>query len=317
MSQLAGTFPVLCTPLDDQGVVNEADFLSLIEFVIDSGADGCVFPGVASEVDTLTAEERARLTALLGKALKGRIPFICGASAATPDEVIAFAKAGHAAGASAAMVMAPGAIGKDLDAQKAFFAAACAGSPIPILLQNAPVPIGAGLAPEDTAALAASQDMIHFVKEETMPCGQNLTRILAAAGDRITGVFGGAGGRYITDELARGSLGTMPAAEFADLHVRLVNAWRAGDQAEARRLFMVSMPLLSFQAIFRMHMTKATLKRRGVLQHTFVRGAGPKMDAGDQAELNTLLDLIADELTTYQLEPSKGQEGQKDASSAA
>ncbi|MEV8468265.1 dihydrodipicolinate synthase family protein [Fluviibacterium sp. DFM31] len=303
MNPLSGTFPVLCTPFNADGSVNTDDFLRLVEFVIDCGADGCVFPGVASEVDTLTGDERAELTGLLGRALNGRIPFICGASAATPAEVVAFARAGHAAGASAAMVMAPGALGRDLAAQKAFFAEVCAQTPIPILLQNAPVPIGAGLAPEDTAALAASQQAIRYVKEETMPCGQNLTRILAAAGDSIEGVFGGAGGRYITDELARGSLGTMPAAEFTDLHVRLVNAWRAGDIAEARRLFMVSMPLLSFQAIFRMHMTKATLQRRGVLTTTFVRGAGPKMDDGDRRELHALLDLIAPELSQFDLQP--------------
>lgn len=303
MNKLTGTFPVFCTTFDAEGHVNEAEFGSLIEFVVESGADGCVFPGVASEVDTLSATERARLTALLGATLAGRIPFICGASAASPAEVIAFAEAGAAAGAVAAMVMAPKHLGHDLAAQKAFFAEVCAGSTLPILLQNAPNPIGAGLAPEDTAALAMSQERIQYVKEETMPCGQNLTRILEAANGHIQGVFGGAGGRYITDELARGSLGTMPAAEFTDLHVRLVNAWKSGNETEARRLFMVSMPLLSFQAIFRMHMTKATLKRRGVLHSTFVRGAGPKMDQGDCAELDTLLTLIAPELLQFKLAP--------------
>ena len=132
-----------------------------------------------------------------------------------------------------------------------------------------------------------------------MPCGQNLTRITAAAGDGIRGVFGGAGGRYITDELARGSLGTLPAAELSDLHARLLASWHAGDEAEARRLFMVSMPLLNFQAVFRMHMTKEVLRRRGVLRHTHVRGSGPRPDTGDLRELASLLDQLAPELLIY------------------
>ncbi len=167
------------------------------------------------------------------------------------------------------------------------------------MLQNAPSPIGAGLPPEDVARIAGAVDGIDWVKEETMPCGQNLTRILAASGDGIRGVFGGAGGRYITDELARGSLGTLPAAELADLHVRLCRAWAAGDEAEARRLFMVSMPLLNFQAVFRMHMTKEVLRLRGVLSQTHVRGAGPRMDAGDRAELHALLRQIAPEFAIH------------------
>ena len=276
----------------------------LIAFIRASGADGCVFPGVASEVTTLTPEERARLTAMLGEELGGALPFIVGASETTPEGVIARMAEGQAAGASAAMIMAPGNLGQDVAAQTAFFTAIGEGSGLPILLQNAPVPIGAGLAPEDVAAIARAVPQIRFCKEETMPCGQNLTRIMAAAGDAIEGVFGGAGGRYITDELARGALGTMPASEFADLHVALVRAWARGDETEARRLFEVSMPLLNFQAIFRMHMTKATLARRGVIRHVHVRGAGPKMDAGDRRELHALLDRIAPELNHHPLGPA-------------
>lgn len=304
MSTLRGAFPVLCTPFRDNGEVDEEDFRSLIAFVLDCGADGCVFPGVASEVDTLTPGERARLIAILGETLGGRIPFIVGASEQTAQGVIARMAEGEAAGASAAMVMAPGHLGKDVAAQTSFFAEVAAGASLPILLQNAPVPIGAGLAPEDVAQIARPVPAIRFCKEETMPCGQNLSRIMASAGASIEGVFGGAGGRYITDELARGSLGTMPASEFADLHVALVRAWSRGDQAEARRLFEVSMPLLNFQAIFRMHMTKATLARRGVIRHTHVRGAGPRMDAGDRHELHALLDRIAPELTLHPLGPA-------------
>lgn len=291
--RLEGTFPVLPTPFADDGAVATADFRAVIEFVVAAGADGCVYPGVASEVDTLTADERAGMVTLLGETLAGRIPFIVGASAATPAEVSAHLAHGARAGAAAAMVMAPAALGRDVAAQTAFFAAIEAA--VPILLQNAPAPIGAGLAPEEVAAVARAVPAVGMVKEETQPCGQNLTRIREAAGDAIRGVFGGAGGRTITDELARGSLGTMPAAELTDLHTRLVAAWRAGDVAEARRLFMVTMPLLSFQAVFRMHMTKATLARRGIITHTHVRGAGPKPDAQDLAELHALLDQIADE----------------------
>lgn len=294
---LRGTFPVLCTPFDDDGSINTSDFERLIAFIVEAGADGCVYPGVASEVDTLSDAERADMVVRLGAKLDGRIPFIVGASAAEPTDVLGHIEVGARAGAACAMVMAPGHLGADIDAQAAFFAAIGATSPIPVMLQNAPVPIGAGLSANMVAHIARSVDAVRYVKEETMPCGQNLSLIQAACGTAIEGVFGGAGGRYITDELARGSLGTMPASELADLHVNLVRAWRGGNETGARRLFMVSMPSLNFQAIFRMHMTKETLRLRGVLSATHVRGKGPKMDAGDRAELHALLDQLSPELT--------------------
>jgi 4-hydroxy-tetrahydrodipicolinate synthase len=107
-------------------------------------------------------------------------------------------------------------------------------------------------------------------------------------------VFGGAGGRYITDELARGACGTMPACELSDLHVKQFAAHRAGDAADVRRWFDRMLPLLNFQAVFRMAMTKEVLKRRGVIRATHVRAAGPKMDPGDLRELDAILDGLRD-----------------------
>ncbi|MEM1363035.1 MAG: dihydrodipicolinate synthase family protein [Pseudomonadota bacterium] len=302
---IKGCFPVLCSPFTEAGEIDEAGFLRVIRFVREAGADGCVFPGVASEVDTLTASERRTLMTRLGQELGSAFPFVCGASADTPEEVQTFIDEGARAGATAAMVMAPKGLGHDHAQHRAFFEA-LRDTPIPIMLQNAPSPIGAGLGPEDVAALAASLPAIRYVKEETLPCGQNLTRIRAAAGAEIDGIFGGAGGRYIVDELVRGSLGTMPAAELTDLHARLVVAFRAGKETEARRLYERSMPLLTFQAVFRMHMTKATLRARGVDISPYVRGAGPRMDPGDEAELNRLLEDIGPELRVAPLKlPTK------------
>ena len=103
-----------------------------------------------------------------------------------------------------------------------------------------------------------------------MPCGQRISTLLAAREIRdaphFTGVLGGAGGRYILDELARGALGTMPACELTDIHVTMVAAWRAGNTGFARTLYNRSLPLLNFQAVFRWAMTKEVLKRRGVIE---------------------------------------------------
>jgi len=286
---LAGAFPVLPTPFRDDGQIDTADFLSIIDFVLESGVDGVVYPGVASEVDTLTPEERQSQVRLLAQRIDGRIPIIIGASDPDPEMAARHIALGAEIGAAAAMVIAPFSLGNDLEAQTTYFKAVAAGAGVPIMLQNQPKPIGAGLLPEEVAAIANAVPEVRYVKEETAPCGQNLTRIKAAANGAIDAIFGGAGGRYVTDELARGAAGTMPAAELADIHAQMIHAWHSGDVATTRRLYNVSLPLLNFQAIFRMHMTKEVLRRRGVIKNTFVRGKGPKFDEGDHAELALLL----------------------------
>ena len=91
----------------------------------------------------------------------------------------------------------------------------------------------------------------------------------------------------------------MPALELADAHVALWRAWQRGDRAEARRIYTLTLPLLAFQMTFRVRATKEVLKRRGLLTHTGARAAGPKLDAGDMAEIGELLATTAPVLSIH------------------
>jgi 4-hydroxy-tetrahydrodipicolinate synthase len=148
-----------------------------------------------------------------------------------------------------------------------------------------------------TLAIAARVPAVRFVKEETLPCAQRITQLIAGAPATLLGVIGGAGGRYIVDELNRGAAGTMPAAELTEAHVAIVRAHRGGDQRIARGIFNRTLPLLSFQAVFRMRMTKAVLVARGIFATELCRAPGPDLDAGDRRELRAMLDEMADLLT--------------------
>jgi 4-hydroxy-tetrahydrodipicolinate synthase len=294
MTKLSGVFPVLPTPFAEDGAIDPAALAPIVAFVLEAGADGVVYPGMASEVETLTPEERAVLVAEVGALIGGRVPYIVGASDADPARAAARAEEGRRAGARAAMIMAPAANGADVAKHVAFYAAVAAATDLAIMLQNAPQPMGAGLAPEAVAEIVRAVPAIRFVKEETLPCGQHVTALIDAVGDQLDGVFGGAGARYVMDELARGAAGTMPASEMTDVHVALVRAFRAGDRATARRLYARSLPLLLFQAVFRVRLTKAVLAARGLLRSTHARAAGPKIDAHDRAELEALVAEAAD-----------------------
>ena len=287
-ARLEGVYPIVATPFRNDGAPDLDDLKRLVDFIVGAGVDGIVFPGVASEFETLGLEERRVLVAAVAKANARRVPLVVGVS--SPDAATSEALAAHARGVGAAAVMAmlPPSLKDAPDAQLDYYRRIAAIG-APVILQNAPPPAGCGLAPERAAAIVAAVPGVSYIKEETLPCGQRITRLLDLAPNGLLGVFGGAGGRYITDELARGACGTMPACELSDLHVEQFARHRAGDAAGVRRLFDRMLPLLNFQAVFRMAMTKEVLRRRGVIKATHVRAAGPKLDAGDLKELDAIL----------------------------
>jgi 4-hydroxy-tetrahydrodipicolinate synthase len=266
----------------------------VVEYIIGASARGIVFPGLASEYDTLTREERLYLTRSIGEWIAGRVPFVVGASATSTDEAVAFAAAGAKAGAVAAMVLTPKIYADDPTGMRDFYRAVHFGSGIDIMLQNAPAPMGIGLSLEKVAALAKAVDGIRYVKEEAPPSGQRITRLTELAGDSLFAVYGGAGARYVMDKLLRGAKGTMPACEITELHVAMFDRFERGDETGARDLFERTLPLLNMQAIFRWRLTKAVLQRRGLIESTFVRAPGPEFDRYDAEEFDALLARLGD-----------------------
>ena len=117
---------------------------------------------------------------------------------------------------------------------------------------------------------------------------------IGLAGNALAAALGGAGARYVIDELTRGAKGTMPACEITELHVEMLDRFRRKDDAGARDLFVRTLPLLNMQAVFRWRLTKAVLERRGVIDSTVVRAAGPELDRYDRPELDALLARLAD-----------------------
>lgn len=291
---LFGVLPVLPTPFAVDGSVDGAAMARVTQFALDAGADGVVFPGVASEFDYLNTQERRALVEIVGRTLAGRKPLIVGASAATPEEVIAHCRSGKQAGAEAAMVMAPASVGTDPQALIAFFSAVAKAADLDIILQNAPVPVGSGLPVPVIAEIVRAVPAIRYVKEETLPPGPRISALIEAVGDRLDGVMGGAGSRYVFDELERGAVALMPAVEITDLHAALFNAHRAGDMVRARDLYIRSLPVLLVQMIYRMSLTKEVLVRRGVFESVAVRAPLPKFDAKGLAEIDMMLDEIGD-----------------------
>lgn len=293
---LQGIFPVIPTLFTARNALDLAGQRRVIRFALDAGAHGLVFPGVASEYSHLSLPEREQLLALVAAETAGKVPLVGGASAPTANEVIAAGAIAMQHGIRHLMIMAPVGLGSDAATQRTFFQQVAAGLPgVEIILQNAPTPTGAGLSAKTIIEIAASVPTITYIKEETLPSGPAISALRAAAIPSVRGVFGGGGARYIIDELDRGACGAMPAVELTDLHVALWSADASGDRAQARRLYGLSLPLLTAQAIYRMRLTKLVLAQRGIADAQHVRAPLPEMDAFTERDVATMLaDLLAE-----------------------
>jgi 4-hydroxy-tetrahydrodipicolinate synthase len=293
-SSLTGVFPVLPTPFDAQGNPDTASLRKLVDYLLRCGVDGLTYPGVASEVGQLTVEERQALVDLVLAEVAGRVPVIAGVSSSDAATTIRLAVAATERGAAALMVAVPP-DRKSAAEQIAYFkeVAQATGGAV-LMLQNVPPPVGAGLDPEVLIEVLEAVPSIRYVKEETLPSGQRLSVLRAKAPGNLLGVFGGAGGRYITDELRRGAAGTMPAIELAEVHTALFKAHREGDADRVRALFTRMLPVLNVQAVFRWSLTKYVLKKRGLIADTRQRMPGPLLDEMDQADVDAFLLDIED-----------------------
>lgn len=294
---IRGALPVLATPFTSGNKVDHASLRKLTAYALDAGVDGVVYPGVASEFNFLSDDERTTALDVVAEVVGGRVPIVVGASAQSVEAAAKLAREGGTRGASAAMVMAPAAVGSDPAALRAFFATLCDRAGIPIMLQNAPPPVGSGLSPQVILELADAVPGIRYIKEETLPSGQRITRLINDRPASVEGVFGGAGGRYIIDELNRGVAGTLPASEMSEAHVAILRAHAAGHVPEARAIFDRILPLLNMQAVFRMRMTKAVLRARGLFADEAVRDGSMPLDDYDRRELKLMLEQVQELLT--------------------
>lgn len=303
---LAGVFPVLPTPFLENGSPDVASLRNLVRYLVTAGVDGITYPGVASEFGQLSADERVMLTDAVLDEIDGRMPLVAGCSSTDAEVTIRIAHAAAKGGAAALMIAVPPER-KTAQAQIEFFSRVAQAVPdTPIMLQNVPAPVGAGLDPEVLLEILNAVPSIQYIKEETLPSGQRLTVIKRSAPETLRGVFGGAGGRYITDELRRGACGTMPAVELAEVHVELFKAHRAGRSDQVRELFTRMLPILNVQAVFRWSLTKYVLHRRGLIQCRLQRAAGPLIDAADAADVDAFLHDIEDLLIPQQMDSTIG-----------
>jgi len=284
---LTGIFPIVTSPFKRDGALDCVSLERLVAFIVSSGVHGAVYPAIASEFATLTQEERHAGVEIVARTINRRIAFVVGISDETAELCAVHARHAARVGADAVMLMAPRSAGTAPDSVVSFFEMALGSVSLPAIMQNAPPPLGSALSIDTVREVCRRVPAIRYVKEEVVPCGQRITALLEGVSG-LVGVFGGAGGRFILDELARGAAGSMPACEVPEIHAALFRAYKNGRTDEARRLFIALLPLLNLGSAYRTPVTKHILVQRGIIADARHRDTNPVLDAFDIAELEAV-----------------------------
>jgi 4-hydroxy-tetrahydrodipicolinate synthase len=298
---LKGVFPVLSTPFFLDGSCDSRSLSRLIAQVAEARAPGFVYPAIASEFATLSLIERQEMvnSALAGAVGQG-LKAIIGISSDNAQVSASLAQQALAGGAAGVILMAPQSAGADPEQIVEFFSIATADlNGCPVILQNAPPPLGSSLPVSVVVEILKALPSIRYVKEENLPCGQRMTAILTGAPSSLLGVIGGAGGRFVVEEYLRGACGSMPSCELVEAHVALWDHFQIGDVSKAREILSRLMPLLNIGSVFKQSSVKRVLAKRGLIESSYFRDNNPTLDEHDCREIDAVVADLSDLMKVF------------------
>ncbi len=268
-----GVFPILQTPFTEEGALDTTTLAAEVRFCDRIGVQGVVWPQLASEYATLSEQERlagAEAMVQAARSLGGNgehLAVVVGVQGPDTDSAVRYAR--HAAKLEPDAIVAIPLDTKDLREQFAYYRAIAGACDRPLFVQT----VG-DMSVDFVLDMAREIPTLRYVKDEA---GHTLPRISdyrGRGGDLVRGVFTGAHGRTLVDELARCSAGTMPAAGFADLYVAAWKAWRAGQHSQAMDMFSKALLLVTEVQAFGLPAMKYVLQLRGVFPNTKCRLQG-------------------------------------------
>ena len=287
--RFSGVHWMLATPFKEDESLDTGSFPNLMDKAKQSGCRGVVCLGVTGEVARMTDRERSLVVKAVVENSDG-LPVTVGTTAAGTAAAVENSLEAEKLGAAAVMVSAP-VMGKPNDnALFTHYARIADAVSIPIVVQDYPRTSGVNMSPEFIARLADNIPAAQYLKLEDPPTPPKITAIRKLIGDKM-GIFGGLGGVFLLEELARGSAGAMTGFAYPEALVEICRHMAEGDQAAAERVFNkhLSLMLFEFQEGIGVAIRKYALHSRGFIDYPKVRAPGPGVTQETQNEFHRLV----------------------------
>jgi dihydrodipicolinate synthase/N-acetylneuraminate lyase len=226
-----GIGPPLATPFTEDGELDEDALCELVSWVESRGVDFLVPCGSNSEVELMTAEERARVIELVAR--EASVPVLAGTGHPGYEATRRATADAARAGADAALVITPFYYDHDDETLAAYYRDLADEADVPIYLYSVPPYTGVTLSPDVVGELAthpniagmkdSSGDVEAFVRERRRTADADFDLLVGAGGVLAQALDAGADGGV----LALANVAPEAAVEVYETH-------RAGDHAAAR-----------------------------------------------------------------------------------
>ena len=245
----SGVFPIAPTPFSSAGELDLGGMRRVLDCMLDQVVDGICILANYSEQFLLTDAERDTLLELCLEHIAGRVPVIVTCSHYSTR--IAAARASKAAKAGAQMLMLmPPYHGATLKADEKgiaeHFARVAEASPLPIMVQDAPLS-GVALSVRFLARLAQEVPQVSYFKIEVPNAAAKLRALIDAGGKAIRGPFDGEESITLMADLNAGATGTMPSALLPDLIKPVLELHRKGQREGAMAAYARILPLINYE----------------------------------------------------------------------
>src|SRR3712207_1131496 len=290
---LHGVCTIALTPFTDKGDLNDKSIGSLSEFYVDAGVHGITILGIMGEAHKLSDAERRAITERYVSAVGGRVPVVVGCSAVVTKVVAERVQEAEKAGATAVMVAPPN-NQRSLDLVFEHYRRVAEVVSVPVVVQDEPVNTGVVMPAPFIARLANEIEGCRYVKLEEAPTTIKISSLLKGIETEV-GVFGGLGGMYFYEELARGASGIMTGFAYPQVLVETYRLFVGGERREAQEHFFRYLPLIRFEAqlgVGGVGIRKEILKLRGAIASSHVRFPAPALDEETLRELEDLVEVL-------------------------
>ncbi len=239
----SGIHAILYALFDEAEQLDRMAMRRQVEACLAAGVHGIGALGLATEVAKLTDAERCRIMEWVAEDNAGRLPLFFTIFGTSVAEQVAQLKRAEAAGADWVILQPPPVGQFGAGEYIVFFGRVAAETALPVGIQNAPVFLGRGLAPEDIVRLITQHPNICVLKAEGPAV--EIERVIAATGGGVP-VLNGRGGLELTDNLRAGCSGLILAPDIIDHAVVAYDRFRTGDTDGAEAAYARLLPAASF-----------------------------------------------------------------------
>ena len=293
MVEIEGIVPVVPTPFDNDGRIDEEGLRKLVDFCVAGGACAICLPAYVGEFYKLSEQERHDVVRIAVEQAAGRIPVIGQANHPSSRVALYLAHRMEASGVSMISVATPRIFALSEDDLLRYFRTVCQSISVPLLIQDFN-PGGTTVGADFAKRLHADCPNFRYLKLEEPMMSAKVQSILEATCGEV-GVLEGWGGLYMMELIPSGICGVMPGVPL----LRVLNTvyWKCkrGENDQAYAEYQSVLPFIVFtleHLELLLHVEKQLLKAMGLIASAHVREASIHLDPHTQAYAEWLIGQV-------------------------